>query len=444
MMDDVIEVENNQDSYYDSESVTTKFSIPFFDFEKSKDEARIYFDNFCKANKSIDESSLRQLASEKLINDYSKKTANIGAGLCLFSLAPLIESFFSFGSIPIELAILTRYNMHLMVKLAVINEYPLSDDDFVDTLIRSARTHDMGATIARFLLRFIGTIPAIGQLISVFVGSPICAYINKKETLKFGRTILKEYNLDYEIRNTFSIFSVIKKAFPWIIILALLGYIYFYKNNEIKTNVAHNNNIEITSQEMISSDNALISSLQEITKTQKALIEEFKNNTKENNDIKFTTFYKMLEKKFIDINFYKNGDSNTMYDREGLVKELKKENIEYTDNKKQKEIVISAYPIYKFGYYDSARGFEINYEYLIQQFNQYLSEQWVSYLLLMQEQQQDMHKLQPNEDEIDISFCMKWQNKLEVFLTTYPNFYLKEDIEKEIDAHKNNLKMMGY
>ena len=443
-MNEIIEVDNTQNEYFDRETVTAKFSIPFFDFEKSKKEARIYFDNFCKANKNTDENSLRQLASEKLINDYSNKTANIGAGLCLFSIAPFIESFFSIGNIPVELAILTRYNMHLMVKLAVINGYPLSDDDFVDTLIRSARTHDIGATVARFFFRFIGTIPAIGQLISVFVGSPICAYINKKETWKFGRNILKEYSLDYEIINTFSIFSAIKKGFPWIIIIALLGYIYFYKNNEIKTNIFSNTNAKIVSSELIKSNNTLISSLQEITKTQKALLEEFKNNTKENNDKKFTTFYKMLEKNFIDINFYKNGDVDAMYDKESLIKELKKGNAEFTDNKKQKEIVILAYPIYKFGYYDSARGFEINYEYLIQQFNQYLSEQWISYLLLMQEQIKDLHNIQPNADEIDISFCMKWQNKLEVFLTTYPDFYLKEDIEKEIGTYKDNLQRMGY
>lgn len=103
-MDEIIEVEN-QNQYSDNETVTAKFSIPFFDFEKSKKEARKFFDNFCKANKNVDENLLRQLASEKLINDYSKKTANIGAGLCLFSIAPLIESFFSFGSIPVELAI---------------------------------------------------------------------------------------------------------------------------------------------------------------------------------------------------------------------------------------------------------------------------------------------------------------------------------------------------
>lgn len=330
-----------------------------------------------------------------------------------------------------------------MVKLAVINEYPLSDDDFVDTLIRSARTHDIGATVARFFLRFIGTVPAIGQLISVFVGSPICAYINKKETLKFGKNILKEYNLDYEIRNTFSIFSVIKKVFPWIIIVALLGYMYFYMHNENKITSIKNSNITI-STDTVKSNGSLANSLGEITANTNLLIEKFKNNVKENNDNQFTEYYKMLEQKSFDINSYENGEGQVLYNKESLLKELKKESIEFTDNKKQKEIILSAYPFYKFGYYDYARGFEINYEYLTQQFSQYLSEQWISYLLLMQEQQQDIHTVQPNADEIDISFCMKWQNKLEVFLTSYPNFYLKNDIEYEINGYKDTLKKMGY
>jgi hypothetical protein len=220
-------------NYSDNESIVKKFSIPFFDFEKSKEDAMQYYKNFCTVNKDLDKETLKYLASEKLINTYAKKTANIGFILCLFSIFPFIEFFFSLGNIPIELAILTRYNMHLMVKLAVINDYPLDDDDFVDTIIKSAKNHDIGGIVWRFFLRLTGSIPFIGQIISISIGGFICAYINKKETMKFGKIILKEYNLDYDIKNTETPFKTFLKIAPWVIIIVLILFIYF---NMIKNN----------------------------------------------------------------------------------------------------------------------------------------------------------------------------------------------------------------
>ena len=61
----------------------------------------------------------------------------------------------------------------------------------------------------------------------------------------------------------------------------------------------------------------------------------------------------------------------------------------------------------------------------------------------MNEQELDRHKLQTSDDGVDSSFCMKWKNKLETFLTTYPDFYLKDDIKKEIESYKEALKSIG-
>jgi hypothetical protein len=82
-------------------------------------------------------------------------------------------------------------------------------------------------------LRLTGSIPFIGQIISISIGGFICAYINKKETMKFGKIILKEYNLDYDIKNTETPFKTFLKIAPWVIIIVLILFIYF---NMIKNN----------------------------------------------------------------------------------------------------------------------------------------------------------------------------------------------------------------
>lgn len=59
----------------------------------------------------------------------------------------------------------------------------------------------------------------------------------------------------------------------------------------------------------------------------------------------------------------------------------------------------------------------------------------------MKEQELDTHNLQVNADDVDSSFCMKWKNKLETFITTYPDFYLKNDINKEIERLSRKFKI---
>ncbi len=216
-----------QDNHYNKITIVKKFSMRFFDFEKSQKDALKYYKNFCLANKDLDENVLKYLASEKLINAYAKKTSNIGFILCFFSAIPFIQLLFSLCNIPFELIILTRYNMHLMVKLAVINDYPLDDDDFVDTIIKSAKHHDLGGTILKFFLRLIGLIPFIGQIISIVIGGFTCAFINKKETLKFGNNILKEYNVNYKINTAETTFDTFIKITPWIINVILILFICF-------------------------------------------------------------------------------------------------------------------------------------------------------------------------------------------------------------------------
>ena len=190
-------------------------------------------------------------------------------------------------------------------------------------------------------------------------------------------------------------------------------------------------------------DNVLASNLENITSELNNLIETFKNNSKEENDKNFVDFYKKLQQKSVDVRTYTINDVTYFYEKEELVKELEKESIKFSDNKQTEDIILTDYPIFKFGYFEYARGFEINYEYLISQFKPYLSEQWISYLLLMKEQEIDTHTLQPNDDGVDSSYCMKWENKLETFITTYPDFYLKDDIKTEIEGYQESLKSIG-
>ena len=212
---------------------------------------------------------------------------------------------------------------------------------------------------------------------------------------------------------------------------------------KVELNVEHIGKTNINNEQVQNVDNTLTSNLKNITLELNNLIVEFKNNSKKQNDKNFTDFYKKLQQKSIDIRTYTINDITYFYEKEQLLQELEKESIKFSDNKQTKEIILTNYPIFKFGYYEFARGFEVNYEYLISQVKPYLSEQWISYLLLMKEQNLDTHKLQPNADEIDSSFCMKWKNKLETFLTTYPDFYLKDDIKKEIESYKEALKSIG-
>lgn len=212
---------------------------------------------------------------------------------------------------------------------------------------------------------------------------------------------------------------------------------------KVELNVEHIGKTNINNEQVQNIDNTLASNLKNITLELNSLIEKFKNNSKEENDKNFADFYKKLQQKAIDIRTYTINDITYFYEKDQLLQELEKENIKFSDNKQAKEIILTDYPILKFGYYEYTRGFEVNNEYLISQFKPYLSEQWISYLLLMNEQELDRHKLQTSDDGVDSSFCMKWKNKLETFLTTYPDFYLKDDIKKEIESYKEALKSIG-
>ena len=212
---------------------------------------------------------------------------------------------------------------------------------------------------------------------------------------------------------------------------------------KIELNVEHISKTNINNEQVQNIDITLASNLENITLELNSLIEKFKNGSKEKNDKNFADFYKKLQQKVIDIRTYTINDITYFYEKDQLLQELEKENIKFSNNRQTEEIILTDYPIFKFGYFETARGFEVNNEYLISQFKPYLSEQWISYLLLMKEQELDTHNLQPNADDVDSSFCMKWKNKLETFLTTYPDFYLKDDIKKEIENYKEALKSIG-
>ena len=212
---------------------------------------------------------------------------------------------------------------------------------------------------------------------------------------------------------------------------------------KVELDIEHIGNSKVNNEQVQNIDNTLNSNLKNITLELNSLIEKFKNNSKEENDKNFVDFYKKLQQKSVDVRTYTINDVTYFYEKEELVKELEKESIKFSDNKQTEDIILTDYPIFKFGYFEYARGFEINYEYLISQFKPYLSEQWISYLLLMKEQELDTHTLQPNDDGVDSSYCMKWENKLETFITTYPDFYLKDEINNEIEGYHESLKSIG-
>lgn len=196
--------------------------IPFFNLEKSKQEAILMLERYKNAHPDMDEYKLKRLLSEKVIKNYAQKTANWGAWLCVPTLIPFIGTLVSsVGSIPIEQSVLTAYNLNLMIKLAVINDYPLSNDDFLDTLIKSAKSHGIAGVVTKFALRSADACPFVGQLFTLLIGIPLCMNINRSETFKFGKSLLREYDINYDIKDfPISIWGVL-----WLIIaLIVIGF----------------------------------------------------------------------------------------------------------------------------------------------------------------------------------------------------------------------------
>ncbi len=197
--------------------------IPFFNLEKSKSEAVILLERYQCAHPDMDKYKLRRLVSEKIIKNYSKKTANWGGWLCVPTIIPFVGTWISsVGAIPVEQMILTAYNLNLMIKLAVINEYPLSNDDFVDALVKSAKSHGIAGVIVKFALRSADFCPIVGQLFTLLIGIPLCMHINRNETFKFGKSLLQEYDVNYDIKD----FSISLWSILWFIIaLVIVGLV---------------------------------------------------------------------------------------------------------------------------------------------------------------------------------------------------------------------------
>jgi len=298
-------------------------------------------------------------------------------------------------------------------------------------------------TIATFLI-----------LLTFFIVEKIISKIKDEELVEFNKNV-ELFDIFTGIFEIECYISSIYKIFITTILIIVSAVILNtgiigtrFLNNSLcnKYNICILKNSNSKNQNLIEAKNSnysLITNFDNITSELNGLIESFKNNSKEDNDKKFADFYKKLQQTSVDIRTYTVNDVTYFYEREELLKELEKENIKFSDNKQTKEITLTDYPILKFGYFEYARGFEVNNEYLISQFTPYLSEQWTSYLLLMKEQELDTHNLQPNADDVDSSFCMKWKNKLETFITTYPDFYLKNDINKEIEGYHESLKSIG-
>lgn len=213
--------------------------IPFFNFETTKNEAIVEFQRYKRAFPDMDEYELRRKVSKKLIKDCGNKSGNIGALMCVPAIIPMLESIASFGAIPVEQMLITKYNLSLMVKLAVINDYPLSSDNFIDTLVRSAKSHGAAGIITKLLLRLTGVCPVIGQIFTLLIGTPLCFLINKNETIKFGKTLLKEYDIRYDIEGfQFTLQNVLLFIITLILIgFASLGaYKMFFNNTNPKLN----------------------------------------------------------------------------------------------------------------------------------------------------------------------------------------------------------------
>ncbi len=426
-METTEEIQNQMESYSTETSITKKFAIPFFDFEKSKQEAIQQYNRYKKANPTLNESELQYKISVDLINNYAKKTGHIGAYLCLFSIIPFIESVFSFGCIPAELAILTRYNMHLMVKLAVINNYPFSDDDFVDTLIVSARTHHLGCTIAKCFLRLLGTIPIAGQLITLTFGCAICNYMNKKETIKFGKNILKEYNLDYEVYSNDNWAGTIKKIFPYLLLIVLVARVcvFFWAHSD--NNEPIDNGLQQETQVDNAQKDPIIAYLkiQNVNTQAQEMYEYFKTHTQEENDLKFAEFYK-------------NNFHNITYPFDNpkeLKSFLKSINIEFNDN--NNSLSITSVPLFTYSYNKEIdSSFIPNYSYLSDLCKNYVSEDVIKFLDLMQDFCHDAENLGDYLDNENASKTLveKWVNKWKVFIYENPDFCLKNEINEQIQS----------
>ncbi|MCM1338449.1 MAG: hypothetical protein NC191_02120 [Muribaculaceae bacterium] len=79
---------------------------------------------------------------------------------------------------------------------------------------------------------------------------------------------------------------------------------------------------------------------------------------------------------------------------------------------------------------------QINYDYLLSRYSQYLIPEWREYLSLEKEESIDYSIGAWYDDEHWGDIYFKWVNKWEDFLKRYPDFYRKEEIKENIEGIK--------
>lgn len=182
--------------------------------------------------------------------------------------------------------------------------------------------------------------------------------------------------------------------------------------------------------------------LNDIIKEEDSLIEIFKKNqSTEKNDKRFFIFYKNLL-AFTD-NVYEQINLE-VHPSSYLLELLSTNNIilhknAYNETTKR-EINDIVNPETKIFYVDTSNTtypfIEINDDYLLKKYGTYLGKAWQEYLRYSKERNADYAIGNYHDDEHWAKIYVKWVDKWEKFLKSYPDFSLNYKIKKDIENIK--------
>ena len=171
------------------------------DCAKAIEYAQRLWLKYKKAHPEMDEKILRAKLSKRIIRSYAFKAANLSIIMCLTSAIPTFLGTFisSVGGAAVEkFFVLDKLNKHLMVSLAIVNNYECDEFDYKN--IESSSYFQLAGVgvVVNFCMRLADIFPGFGQLVVLIAGIPLCFFINQFIVSKFGEMVLNEFNLELD------------------------------------------------------------------------------------------------------------------------------------------------------------------------------------------------------------------------------------------------------
>lgn len=242
---------------------------------------------------------------------------------------------------------------------------------------------------------------------------------------------IKEYLIGSKARATYKIITLVILTLISITLLTVIS-INVINSNKLTENGYKS--IQVNYQKK----NSILAIFSDIANQERDLLKYFKySKDKENNSILFKIFMDSVaisRNNFFDI----YNDSKTL-EEYGIKIE---EPLDIAT--KPVKIVKPNINIFKFPQgapHDGYIGLMDDYDYMIKTYSPYLTEDWVEYLELIKQENEEFNKT----FELGIGFNnKKWLNKWKNFNTKYPNFLQKQKVEEKILEYEDALQFVKY